>query len=107
MEGFKILTEGTYSIMSDGWILVQFLSILGLIVSLIVGILSLCEEFFKVAFGSAICFIISCSLIMAEDKCQTVKPEYKVTPIISDYFIDISKYEITNQEGEIFTIREK
>jgi uncharacterized protein YacL len=116
MSGVEILSSKTiYEMDAYWWFIVLFASV-GLLIGLIIAIV----DWINLGFDSKhIGFIIVCSLfgayigllgaVMSEHETDTVDYiEYKVTISEDVPLVDfVEKYEILEQEGKIYTVRER
>ena len=109
MEGVEVLATGTMGIGSTvNWGLII---IIGLVAGGIVGMLGgFCDHSIFVGLGTGILvFLAAASLTaIATEKPAYTIPIYKVVIKDSVSMNEFSKrYEIINQDGKIFTIKEK
>ena len=116
MNGVEILSENVVYITNySGWIIPVF-TIIGLVVGIVLCILDSREWGFEPIWIFAIgAFTIACLLfgllltIITATESDTIDHiEYKVTiddTVSMNEFLD--KYEILDQEGKIYTIRER
>ena len=104
MSDFKILSEEVLNIPPD-WFICLFPIVI------IVGIISLvllANEYKLITCVFLILFFLGFLFIaITSDKVETEIKQYKVTPIIESYHIDLTKYEILEVEQNIITIRER
>lgn len=111
LEGFKILAETTYSYVSSFWatvcIISAFIGFIAIVIMLSGFIELLFSENRKRIFIGFIIIVICGLGIFSSLANQKMLTQYKVTPIEDKYFIDLNRYEIVSQQGEIFEIREK
>jgi hypothetical protein len=105
MEGVTILSTGT-AIVGISW---GAAIIIALIASLVIYLINPLEA----DFGWRICcaidiFILSFSTLAIVSVDTTEVTEYKVTIDDSVKYVEFTeKYEVIDQEGEIYTVREK
>jgi hypothetical protein len=106
MEGVTILSTGT-AILGISWLAAILLS---LFMFAIIYIINPCEDDgIGWRIGCAIFASILSFIVLAVSSVDTTEvTEYKVTIDDSVSYIEFTeKYEVINQEGEIYTVREK
>jgi uncharacterized protein YacL len=116
IEGVEILSQtNVYEYTASSWLILLFLTI-GFIVGLVIAVI----ECINYGFDSdVICVVVYCTLIglgigfigflLSIEPTDTVDHiEYKVTISDTVNFNEFTdKYEILDQEGKIYTIRER
>ena len=108
MEGFKILETITDNVEYNIWTVLSI--ILGFTL-IFFGITVVCDIRRSYKFSLVIfllSFVIGIGIIVLGSKfTRSYYTIYKVTPIEDRYSIDLNKYEIVSQNGEILTVKEK
>ena len=110
MDGITILSEQIfYSNLFPSWFI--GLSLIGFAISLALIVIGTTKDKFKIAILGSTVFLVSFALgiITSNIKSKEIDYiEYKVTiddSISMNEFLD--KYEILDQEGKIYTVKEK
>jgi hypothetical protein len=105
MEGVTILSTGV-AMLGIGW---GTAIILALIVFAIMYVFDPLDNEFNLRIGFAICMSILTFTILALFCVDTTEvKEYKVTIDDSVKYVEFTeKYEVVDQEGEIYTVRER
>ena len=108
MEGFKILETITDNVEYNIWTVLSIILGFTLIVFGIMGVYYIGISYkFSLAI-SLLSFVIGIGIIvLGRNFTGSYYTTYKVTPIEDRYSIDLNKYEIVSQNGEILTIKEK
>lgn len=105
MEGLKILNEINVSRYSATVILISIFIITMVVILAIIGLKE--EDCGHSIFFTVIALLMIFAMMtgIKEDRDNPQKV-LKVTPIEDKYFIDITKYEVIDIEGEIITLKE-
>lgn len=105
MEGVTILSTGT-AMLGIGW---GMAIILALVVFAIMYVFDPLDDDFEWRIGFAIFMFVLSFLLLAFLAVDTTEvTEYKVTIDDSVKYVEFTeKYEVIDQEGEIYTVRER
>ena len=116
MNGVEILSSETIYEVEVFWWLIPVFAVVGLLIGLITAIINWIDFGFDgdYIFGIIVCAFIGVyvgflGMIMSEHEADTISHiEYKVTiddSVSMNEFLD--KYEILDQEGKIYTVKER